>query len=242
MTYHEAILKEYYRRDGQRDMSNYATGMTDNEVVRLLADQKGNRARGNTEKRLRDRWVRSEKFVPMVLPTDMVWPVRIPSGKTKSFTTGPIVVEDNFRGVAQVDPEHGGRTDFVPPWLIIDGQHRHAAAQVAGQKTMHCLVGINAVPKIHTELLRRADTGELDTDVDRLRRIFIGRLERYTKTETGARAVLEYVEPAPPECLIAGTVCEYCRHFISKGTKCGLFQLLDIPAAVKPDAYCTAFV
>lgn len=160
---HEAILAEHHRRDGKRDMSNYSGGMTDDEVVRLLEDQKGNRNKGNDGARLRKRWVRSDEFIPMVLPTAMLYPVRIPSGKTKSFTTGPIVIEDNFRGVEQSNA--GEKNGFIPPYLIIDGQHRWLDALHAGQKTMRCLVGVDAVPKVHAELLRRASAGDFDTDV-----------------------------------------------------------------------------
>jgi hypothetical protein len=174
----------------------------------------------------------SDEFQPMVLPTAMLYPVRIPSGKTKSFTVGPLIVEDNFRGVEQSDA--GVKNGFIPPWLVIDGQHRWLDAINAGQKTMHCLVGVNAVPKIHAELLKWAAAGKFEDKPPR----------KYGKApeETGPRKTLEYIDPAPEECLTAGTVCEHCRHFVSRGTTCGLFQLLDVSAAVKPDAYCNAFV
>lgn len=148
------FLEAYDRRTKMRDMSNYAGGMTDDEVVMLLADQKGNKKHGDQSKRLRERWVRSEEFVPMILPVDLCYPVRVPSGRTKSYSTGPIVIENNFRNVEQSDA--GVKNGFIPPWLVIDGQHRWYQAKLSGQKTIRAVVGIDAVGKIHAAMLRRA--------------------------------------------------------------------------------------
>lgn len=148
---HEEITAAAHKKDGTRDTTNYSTGMTDDEVVALLVDQVGNRKKENAAERLRTRWVRSAEFVPMILPTAILYPVRIPSGRTESFTTGPLVVEDNFRNVEQTDA--GKPNGFFPPYVIIDGQHRWLTALQSGQETMRCLVGVDAVPKVHAALL-----------------------------------------------------------------------------------------
>jgi hypothetical protein len=90
----------------------------------------------------------------MELPVEILYPVRIPSGRTKSFSTGPIVVEVNFRSVEQTDA--GKPNGFVPPYVIIDGQHRWYTARAAGQETIHAVVGLLAVPLVVAELLKWA--------------------------------------------------------------------------------------
>jgi len=103
---------------------------------------------------LQKRWVVSPEFIPMQLPVAMLHPVRIPSGRSHSYSVGPIVIEDNFRKVEQTDA--GVKNGFVPPFVIIDGQHRWYDARQRGQKMIRALVGVNAMKKINAALLQWA--------------------------------------------------------------------------------------
>lgn len=230
MNARELILAEYHRRDGRRDMSYLAAGATAQDIARLLDDQEGNRGKGKLE-HLKSRWIASDDFRPTILPVKMLHPVRIPSGRTKSFSTGPIVVELNFRNVEQTDA--GEPNGFIPPYLIIDGQHRWAEAAANGQEYIHTLVGDKALPRINADLIRWTALTRRAA-------------ERYAaplrKNGAGQLTLLGYQEPAPADCIRAGTVCEHCEHFRSHGTECELFRLLEISPRVKPDAYCRAYV
>jgi len=154
MTPRELIQAEHHRRDGRRDMTNLSTGATDDDIADLLADQIGNKQSGKNRKRLKKRWVVSPEFTPAYLPVAMLHPVRIPSGRTHSYSVGPIVIEDNFRKVEQTDA--GQPNGFVPPFVIIDGQHRWADAKARGQKMIRALVGTHARAKVNAALLQWA--------------------------------------------------------------------------------------
>jgi hypothetical protein len=138
--------------NSERDMTTYAHGMTAEQVGELLADQPGNKGRKPDE--MQKKWVTSTKFVPMRVPIHAVHPVRVPSGRTKSHTVGPIVVEDNFRGKEQILAGDIHPDGFIPPTLIIDGQHRHNDAKNAGETHINALVGEKAVPKILGAMLQ----------------------------------------------------------------------------------------
>lgn len=444
------LLKyEYDRREGRlRDIGTLSRGATDEQVADLLVDQAGNKEAGKSREYLRKRWITSTRFVPMIVPTAIVEPVRIPKASdSPSRTTGPIVVELNFKSHEQQDAD-GKKRGFIPSVIIIDGQHRHDEAFNRGQEFMHAIVGDKAIATVVAETFRwyalgakgaerddtailqgiekhsrkyaafiesehprdesgmfaaanrtAADIGEswrphLHESTGRLSQLLIERrrneikpairefrrgvyeeinrriaaalpdkasgLERRSmrmashlanviaerivesgrhlslerggemepaaiesarqgvrisaddlrhafrdsfgdesygslrsetlhqieravlganiapevhaliddalskdpdilraqgsfgqpimqysrkyQRETGARATLEYREPASTECRQAGEVCEHCRHFISSGTKCSLFQLLGANPSVKPDSYCDAFV
>lgn len=137
----------------ERDMTHFSRGATRHDVAQLLADQVGNRGKKDLEY-LENRWTRSEHFVPMELPTEILHPVRIPSGRTRSHSVGPLVVEINFRNVEQTDA--GEPNGFVPPYVVIDGQHRWYTAQQTGQPTIHAIVGVLAIPLVTAELLKWA--------------------------------------------------------------------------------------
>lgn len=241
MTLHEMFQREHLSRHAKRDMTPLANGATAEQVADLLADQAGNRERGKTRDSLKAKWITSDKFVPMTLPTDLLQPVDIPGKRDKpSRTVGPIVLEANFRGREQ---EHDGTYNGkVPPVFIIDGQHRHAEALAAGQPTMRCLVGVKAVSKIHAEMIRREhDRRKGRTgDVDKLCRLL--NVQRYDRdpTLTIDRSTFHYTEPASEECRTEGRVCDHCAHYAAG--KCGLFTAMKIPDSVEPDAYCIAFV
>lgn len=218
-----------------RDMAPMAGGATRDEVAELLADQIGNRQAGKDADYMRNRWVWSPEFVPMLVPTAAVHPVKIPSGRTRSRTVGPIVIDINHRGVKQLNEENI-RTDFVPPIVIIDGQHRWNDARLDGVKYLHAIVGTLALPAIHAAMLRH----EHDTGIPKYSWRYAA--VPILSNSRGEKTLLGYSEPAPKECRAEGRVCEYCRHFIADGTRCGLFELLEITPTVKPDAYCRAFV
>ena len=151
----ESIIRAAHARVCSRDMTHFAGGMTAHDVGLLLADQIGNRGKKDYDY-LKNRWVRSSEFVPMELPVEILYPVRVPSGRTKSFSTGPLVVEVNFRGVEQTDA--GKPNGFTPPYVIIDGQHRWYTARQSGQELIHTVVGLRAIPLVVAELLKWAST------------------------------------------------------------------------------------
>lgn len=149
----EMIHHAYHKHGNNdvRDMTPFAGGMTAEEVAVLLADQPGNKEAGKDIDYLRGRWIRSENFVPMTLPIDQVFPVKIPSGRTESQTVGPIIVEINFRKISQIGQD-GKENGFVPPTLDIDGQHRWYDAKKNGQKEIQALVGDLAVPELKKKM------------------------------------------------------------------------------------------
>lgn len=229
-----ADAKRLHRALGEhiRDMADMAGGATRREVAELLADQPGNREHGKDVDYMESRWVWSPEFVPMLVPTAAVHPVKIASGRTRSRSVGPIVIDINHRGAKQIDANNV-KTDFVPPVVIIDGQHRWNDARIDGVKYMHAIVGTLALPEIHTAMIRH----EHDTAIPKYSR-------RYAAVPEGRgkKILLGFEETASKDCRTAGTVCEHCRHFNPDGTKCGLFELLEIIPTVKPDSYCKAFV
>lgn len=152
MTHAEQLLEAYHRKSGHRDMTDLAGGAERHQIVRLLAAQAGNAEKGKTPEYLEKRWVRSPEFVPMILPVEILHPVRVPPpGESGTRSVGPIVVEINFRNVFM--RENRRFTDFVPRTVIIDGQHRWNEAKLAGEKFIHAIVGTLAVPILNKSLI-----------------------------------------------------------------------------------------
>ena len=168
---HEMIQHAYHQHasNAVRDMTHFEHGMSAEDVAKLLADQPGNK--GKTADEMRKKWVASEKFVPMKVPVQAVHPVRVPTGRTESKTVGPIVIDDNFRGVEQLN---SGSSGFKPQTLIIDGQHRHNDAKNRGEQWMNAVVGEKAVPKVNAAMIRLGMEGKLPSersgDVEKLSR------------------------------------------------------------------------
>lgn len=249
----EMLQYAYHRHKHNyvRDMSNYASGATGDEIGRLLADQHGNKGRDPEE--LKAKWVTSENFVPMTVPTEAVHPVRVPSGNSHSKTVGPIVIEDNFRNVEQKDGHNEEGNGFIPATVIIDGQHRWFDAMQAKQPTIQAIVGEKAIPKINRMVLRHRmqERFRRSGDVQKLSLLLSAEYspavieQNATLAEPDAdkrTELLGFVNVASPECRAAGRVCEHCAHWRYNPGTCGLFKILGLPDHVAPDSYCEAFI
>lgn len=151
----DLLRYEYDRREGRvRDISTLSRGATAEQVADLLEDQAGNKEAGKSREYLMKRWVTSERFIPILVPTAILEPVRIPKPSDSiSRTVGPLVVELNFKAHEQQNAD-GKKRGFIPPVIIIDGQHRHDEAFNRGQDFIHAIVGEKAVPTVIAEMFR----------------------------------------------------------------------------------------
>lgn len=115
-----------------------SSGLTADQVVNILMSQPGNA--GKDPQRLRERWIESERFMPMEIPIDAVGIASPAVGQ--SMTQGPIIVDLNKAQVGRFEGQFGAPPDV----LVLDGKHRLTEAQGRGEKTIQALVGDKAVP------------------------------------------------------------------------------------------------
>lgn len=121
----------------------FGASLSRDDVVQMLLEQPGNREK--SAEHLSERWVDSDQFsltsVHAHLPD-----LGVSAGKTgQSQTSGPIIVDNNIRGVARYEGNFGGAPDF----LVLDGQNRVVAARRKGPRTtLPAYVGNKAISSL----------------------------------------------------------------------------------------------
>lgn len=110
------------------------------------------------------KWLASKSFVLLEIPLGKSAAIRPTLDKAKviqELKAGngefePIVIDVNKRNVGQA------AKGFVPSTLILEGEHRHAAAQMAGKLTIMAWVGELAIKRLGLMASNRTANTELD--------------------------------------------------------------------------------
>lgn len=98
--------------------------------------------------RINEQFVDSDKFIKMTIPVNSVGMATPVEPKNISYSSGPIIVDNNRSQVGRFE----GRYGAPPDTLVLDGKHRLQEAINRGNKTIEAFVGEKAVPRIQEEI------------------------------------------------------------------------------------------
>jgi hypothetical protein len=156
------------------------------ERVFAQAEEHGARIAGTPDE-WRKSWLRSERFMLLDVPVHFIARPMKATDRNKVLgclqasaeSVEPIVVDMNKNKIGI------GHSGYFPPVIVVDGKHRHAAAQMQGRETMRAWVG---------ELAAQA----------------LGMMIR-----KGARLVVQKQEPVDIEVATADTVQKFKQYQVT---------------------------
>lgn len=132
------------------DRGSYAPEILRSSVVNGLANQYDRIANPNNPNRESpDRLVSSDKFYLMKIPIDLAVPSKRVESGNRPYSSGPIVVDRNVRGVGKKLEQMG----YDPSVMILDGKHRHAEAIRNGDRQIFAYVGDQIIDRVQSRIM-----------------------------------------------------------------------------------------
>lgn len=128
---------------------SYPPQIDRHEVIRALANQYERIANPADPSYISpDRLVSSDKFYLMQVPCDLAVPSKKIEFGSRSYSSGPIIIDRNTRGIGSSLREMG----FDPSVMIIDGKHRQAESLKNGERQFFAYVGDQVIDRVQKRI------------------------------------------------------------------------------------------
>lgn len=147
----------------KNDSGSYEPEIMRSEVINGLANQYDRiSVPSDPNRESPNRLVSSSKFYLMKVPVDLAVPSKRIEPGNRSYSSGPIVIDRNIRGVGSNLKQMG----YDPSVMILDGKHRHAEAIKNGDRHFFAYVGDQVIDRVQSRIL--ADRGSASRRLERL--------------------------------------------------------------------------